>query len=273
MPELPEVEVLRRDLQSEVVGAHVVSVVVTGARTVRRQDPGTLVARLTGARLTAAGRAGKYLLVDLDGGSEKLVVHLRMSGQLILTGPDGARAVHTHAVIRFSDGRELRFVDPRTFGELFISREPLAPMGADPFDPGWGPGDLTAVLSGRQARLKALLMDQRRLAGLGNIYSDEALFVAGLRFDRPAGSLGQEEIARLHGAIVDTLGAAVEHRGSTLGDGGYVDLHGRPGAHQDHHRVYAREGRPCLRCSRPIVRLQLASRSTFLCPICQVVIP
>jgi formamidopyrimidine-DNA glycosylase len=269
MPELPEVEVLRRDLQSEVVGTAVVSVVVTGARTVRRQDPGALVARLTGARLTTAGRAGKYLLVGLDGGPDTLVVHLRMSGQLILTGPDGARAVHTHAVIRLSDGRELRFVDPRTFGELFISRQPPGPMGADPFDPHWRPADLAGVLSGRQARLKALLMDQRRLAGLGNIYSDEALFTAGLRFDRPAGSLRREEVARLHGAIVDTLAAAVEHRGSTLGDGGYLDLHGRPGAHQDHHRVYAREGCPCLRCARPVVRLRLGNRSTFLCPVCQ----
>lgn len=269
MPELPEVEVLRRDLEAEVVGAHVVSAVVTGSRTVRRQDPEALVTRLAGARLTAAGRVGKYLLVGLDGGSDTLVVHLRMSGQLILTGPGEPRAAHTHAVIRLSDGRELRFVDPRTFGELFVSREPPGPMGADPFDPRWRPADLAGVVAGRQARLKALLMDQRRLAGLGNIYSDEALFAAGLRFDRPAGSLGRREVARLHGAIVDTLAAAVAHRGSTLGDGGYVDLHGRPGAHQAHHRVYAREGRPCLRCGRAVVRLRLGNRSTFLCPACQ----
>lgn len=269
MPELPEVEVLRRDLEAEVVGAHVVTAVVTGPRTVRRQDPEALMTRLAGARLTSAGRAGKYLLVGLDGGFDTLVVHLRMSGQLLLTSPGEPRAAHTHAVIRLSDGRELRFVDPRTFGELFVSREPPGPMGADPLDPGWRPAHLAGVVAGRQARLKALLMDQRRLAGLGNIYSDEALFAAGLRFDRPAGSLGRREVARLHGAIVDTLAAAVEHRGSTLGDGGYVDLHGRPGAHQDHHLVYAREGHPCLRCARPVVRLRLGNRSTFLCPACQ----
>ena len=251
------------------MGAQVLSVVVTGARTVRRQDPGELVARLAGARLTAAGRAGKYLLVALDGGPDTLVVHLRMSGQLILTAPEAPRPAHTHAVIHLADGRELRFVDPRTFGELFVSREPPGPMGADPSDPGWRPTDLAGVVAGRQARLKSLLMDQRRLAGLGNIYSDEALFAAGLRFDRPAGSLGHREVARLHGAIVETLAAAVTHRGSTLGDGGYVDLHGRPGAHQDHHRVYAREGRPCLRCGRTVVRLRLGNRSTFLCPSCQ----
>ncbi len=269
MPELPEVEVLRHDLEAEVVGRRVEQAVVRGARTVRRQERGTLEARLAGARLSGAGRAGKYLLLHLDGGAETLVVHLRMSGQLILADPSQPPRAHTHAVIRLSDGRELRFVDPRTFGELFVTREVPAPMGADPLDPGWRPEHLAGVTAGRQARLKALLMDQRRLAGLGNIYSDEALFAAGLRFDRPAGSLSGREVSRLHGAIVATLAAAVAHRGSTLSDGGYVDLYGRPGAHQDHHRVYAREGRPCSRCTRPVVRLRLGSRSTFLCEACQ----
>ena len=269
MPELPEVEVLRRDLEAEVVGRSVEWAIVSGPRTVRRHDPEALVARLAGARLSGARRAGKYLLLGLDGGPEALVVHLRMSGQLILSDPAGSRAPHTHAVLRLSDGRELRFVDPRTFGELFVSSEPPGPMGADPLDPAWSPALLGRILAGRQARLKALLMDQRRLAGLGNIYSDEALFAAGLRFDRLAGSLVRREVARLHGAIVDTLAAAVAHRGSTLGDGGYVDLYGHPGGHQAHHRVYAREGRPCGRCARPVVRLRLGNRSTFLCPACQ----
>ena len=251
------------------MGASVESAVVSGVRTVRRQDPAAVVERLTGARLSSAGRVGKYLLVGLDGGPETLVVHLRMSGQLILADASAPLAPHTHAVLRLGGGRELRFVDPRTFGELFVTRDPPGPFGADPLDPGWRPGDLAGILSGRQARLKALLMDQRRLAGLGNIYSDEALFGAGLRFDRPGGSLVRREVDRLHGAIVDTLTAAVTHRGSTLPDGGYVDLFGRPGGHQDHHRVYAREGRPCLRCARPVVRLRLGNRSTFLCEACQ----
>ena len=269
MPELPEVEVLRHDLEAEVVGARVERAVVSGARTVRRQDPRALEARLAGARLTAAGRAGKYLLLRLDRGPENLVVHLRMSGQLMLADPSQPPPAHTHARLRFADGRELRFVDPRTFGELFVTGELPGPMGADPLDPGWRPEHLAGVTAGRQARLKALLMDQRRLAGLGNIYSDEALFAAGLRFDRPAGSLSGQEVSRLYGAIVETLTAAVAHRGSTLSDGGYVDLYGRPGAHQDHHRVYAREGRPCERCTRPVVRFRLGGRSTFGCPACQ----
>jgi formamidopyrimidine-DNA glycosylase len=269
VPELPEVEVLRRDLEAEVVGSTVAGAAVTGPRTVRRQDPRALEARLAGARLSGAGRAGKYLLVHLDGGADTLVVHLRMSGQLILTDAAQPHRPHTHAVLRLDDGRELRFVDPRTFGELFVTGQAPGPGGADPLDPDWRPEHLAGVTAGRQARLKALLMDQRRLSGLGNIYSDEALFAAGLRFDRAAGSLSSREVARLHGAIVDTLTAAVAHRGSTLSDGGYVDLYGRPGAHQDHHRVYAREGRPCSRCARPVVRLRLGNRSTFLCEACQ----
>ncbi|MGH9041699.1 MAG: Fpg/Nei family DNA glycosylase, partial [Acidimicrobiia bacterium] len=180
MPELPEVEVLRRDLEAEVVGATVDRAEVTGVRTVRRQEPQALVARLAGARLTSTARAGKYLLVGLDGVPDVLVVHLRMSGQLILADRGDPRARHTHAVIGLADGRELRFVDPRTFGELFVATGPPGPMGADPLDSGWRPADLARVLDGRQARLKGLLMDQRRLAGLGNIYSDEALFAARL---------------------------------------------------------------------------------------------
>lgn len=269
MPELPEVEVLRADLESEVVGARLTSVGITGPRTVRRQDAGALAARLGGARLTGAARAGKYLVLGLDGGPDALVVHLRMSGQLLLADGGTPGVAHTHAVLVLEDGRELRFVDPRTFGELFVTAEPPGPMGPDPLHPGWGPADLAGALAGRSGRLKGLLMDQRRLAGLGNIYSDEALFEAGLRFDRPAGSLGRTEVRRLHSAIVTTLTAAVEHRGSTLGDGGYVDLHGRPGTHQDHHRVYAREGRPCPRCARSVLRQRLGNRSTFLCEACQ----
>lgn len=269
MPELPEVEVIRRDLEAEVVGARLSSVEITGARTVRRQDAGALATRLTGARLTSASRAGKYLVLGLDGGPDALVVHLRMSGQLLVTGGDAPRAPHTHAVVGLADGRELRFVDRRTFGELFVTTGAPGPMGPDPLHPGWGLADLAGALSGRSARIKSLLMDQRRLAGLGNIYSDEALFEAGLRFDRPAGSLRRGEVRRLHTAIVATLSAAVEHRGSTLGDGGYVDLHGRPGTHQAHHRVYAREGQPCVRCTRSVARLRFGNRSTFLCEVCQ----
>lgn len=272
MPELPEVEVVRRGLRDEVAGREVTSVVVTGARTVRRQPTEELIRRLRGARLGSAGRLGKFLLLPLDGRPDTLVVHLRMSGQLVLAAPEDPLARHTHAVLGLSDGRELRFVDPRTFGELFVAADPAAVLrhlGPDPLSPGWSEATLAGGLARRRARLKPLLMDQRFLAGLGNIYSDEALFAAGLRWDRPAGSLDPVEVGRLHRTIGDTLKEAVGARGSSLSDAQYVDLYGRPGGYQAHHRVYGREGRPCVRCAEPVLRLRLGGRSTFFCPVCQ----
>ena len=273
---------MRRGLALEVAGLDVTSVAVTGARTVRRQPAEALVERLRGARLGEAGRIGKFLLVPLDDGAETLVIHLRMSGQLLLTAPDWPLAKHTHAVLGLSDGRELRFVDPRTFGELFVAPAPpggpgappgrpaaLAHLGPDPLSPGWSAAVLGRGLTGRTARLKLLLMDQRFVAGIGNIYSDEALFEARLRFDRPAGSLSGEEVGRLHRAVRKTLREAVSHRGSSLRDAQYVDLFGAPGDYQSRHRVYGREGEPCPRCGGPVRRISLGGRSTFLCETCQ----
>ncbi len=255
-----------------MAGRKVTSVAVTGARTVRRQPPEELVGRLRGATLGPAGRVGKFLLLPLDDGVETLVIHLRMSGQLLLTEPDRPRPPHTHAVLGLSDGRELRFVDPRTFGELFVADSPvqaLAHLGPDPLSTRWTPAALARTLAGRRIRLKLLLMDQRLVAGIGNIYSDEALFAARLRFDRPAGSLAADEIDRLHRAVRTTLREAVAHRGSSLRDAQYVDLFGAPGRYQLRHRVYGREGEPCPECGEPVRRIRLAGRSSFFCGGCQ----
>jgi formamidopyrimidine-DNA glycosylase len=272
VPELPEVEVVRRALEYEVTGRKVTSVAVTGARTVRRQPAEELAARLRGATLGPSGRVGKFLLLPLDDGAETLVIHLRMSGQLLLTGPDQPLPRHTHAVLGLSDGRELRFVDPRTFGELFVAESPvraLAHLGPDPLSAAWSPAALARTLAGRRGRLKLLLMDQRFVAGIGNIYSDEALFAARLRFDRPGGSLAADEIDRLYRAVRTTLREAVTDRGSSLRDAQYVDLFGAPGRYQLRHRVYGREGEPCPDCGAPVRRIRLAGRSTFFCEACQ----
>ncbi len=276
MPELPEVEVLRRDLEPLVAGRQVERVALSGPRTVRRQPPAEVVARLEGTRLAAIERIGKYLVVSLDDGADALVVHLRMSGQLLLVEPGRPHVPHTHAVMTLSGGAELRFVDPRTFGELFVAPRPvaaLAHLGVDPIGPEFTPDRLSALMAGRRGRLKALLLDQRVVAGLGNIYSDEALFGAGLRFDRAAGSLDPGEVSALHHSITTTLRRAIESRGSSLSDGQYVDLFGRPGGYQHHHLVYAREGRPCPRCDAPIRRGREAGRSTFYCDACQAARP
>jgi formamidopyrimidine-DNA glycosylase len=273
VPELPEVEVVRRDLEAHVSGHTITRVEVSGPRTVRRHSPGRLTRRLRGATLGTVDRRGKFLLLGLQEPSDQvLVVHLRMSGQLVLARAADPVARHTHAVLTLGGDTQLRFVDPRTFGELFVtsaSLPELAHLGPDPLSAQWTWRSLSAVLAGRRGLLKPLLMDQRHLAGLGNIYSDEALFTARLRGDRSAGSLTTADVRRLHRAISTTLQAAIERRGSSLADRQYVDLLGNAGSYQSEHRVYAREGRPCPYCHAPIIRLRLGGRSSFLCQTCQ----
>lgn len=269
MPELPEVETLRRDLERTVLGRRVASVEVTGLRSVRRHPtPDDFAARVTGRLISGIRRHGKYLLLALDDGPDQLVAHMRMSGQLLSVPPTSDRVKHTHVVVAFDDGGpNLRFVDPRTFGELFVAER--CPWEDAPDALGISLDDLRSVLAGRPTGLKALLMDQRRIAGVGNIYSDEALWRAGLRGDRPAGSLRLPQIRRLHEALADVLDEAVELRGSSLADAQYRDLFGQVGGFASRHAVYAREGQPCLRCGRPVVRRKVAGRSHFSCPRCQ----
>jgi formamidopyrimidine-DNA glycosylase len=178
-------------------------------------------------------------------------------------------------VLTFEGDRQLRFVDPRTFGEVFLSGvsgaggAELAHLGADPLDDLKGWTDLAERLQTRRARLKPLLMDQRFLAGIGNLYADEILFAARLRYDRTSQSLTPAEVQRLYRAMTATLTSAISHRGSSLADEQYRDVFGMIGDFQSRHRVYGREGRACRRCRQTIVRIKTSGRSTFLCPRCQ----
>jgi formamidopyrimidine-DNA glycosylase len=273
VPELPEVETVRRDLESEFAGQRVKRVEVTGRRSVRRhpshEDFST---RLEGRSIDGVRRKGKFLLVDLDDG-HVLVAHLRMSGQLLRADAADAMPKHAHVVMTFQHGRQLRFVDPRTFGELFITSAEvpeLAHFGPDPLDPVLDESHFGRMLAPRRTKVKPLLMDQRFLAGIGNIYSDEMLWSARIRHDRTANSLSSREVTRLHRAMVDTLQQAIIHRGSSLADAQYRDLFGAVGGYQRHHQVYDREGRPCARCQTTIVRVKANGRSTFFCTRCQV---
>jgi len=271
LPELPEVETVRRDLAATLAGVLVSAVSVTGLRSTRRHPTAaSFSAALAGRRLVGFERRGKYLLVILEPAAV-LVVHLRMSGQLRLAaGPDVPLAKHSHVVIDLDDGRQLRFVDPRTFGELFVTTPDvpeLAQLGVDAL--AVTQPELTRLLAGRRARIKVALSDQRIIAGIGNIYSDEILWTAGVRGTRPAGALRPVEIGRLHGAIGAVLGAAVESRGSSLRDQQYVDLGGLTGSYQERHAVYGREGLPCPRCGRRIRRIVVAQRSHFWCRCCR----
>ena len=279
MPELPEVEVMRRDLEREVVGKKIKAVEVTGTRSVRRhKNRKEFMAILTGRKITGVQRRGKYLVMKLDG-NDALVVHLGMSGQLLRAKTAREKAPkHTHVSITFTQGGLLRFVDPRTFGEMFVTPydeidqqvDELAHLGLDPLDTALAWDLFGRMLAERKTKLKPLLMDQKFIAGIGNVYSDEILFEAGLKWERQSDSLSQQEVRRLYRAISETLQDAVKYRGSSLADEQYVDLFGKPGEYQDHHQVYGREGQACVRCRRPIQRARYSNRSTFYCDACQV---
>jgi len=279
MPELPEVEVVRRDLDVVLRGRTIVSVEVGRDRAVRRAPSiSVFVDAVQGRVVRGTGRVGKFLVVDLDGPeADAVVIHLGMSGQLRAgSSNDEPRAPHTHVVFALDDGREVRFVDPRTFGQMFVSPvlgaarpEALAHLGPDALLEVTAPDDLVPLLAGRRVAVKTRLMDQQAVAGLGNIYSDEILFRAGVRGTRAAGSVTEAEVARIHAASQEVLRAAVEARGSSLADAQYVDLFGRPGRFQHDHAVHARAGEPCPRCSTPIARQRMGGRFGYWCPRCQ----
>jgi formamidopyrimidine-DNA glycosylase len=277
MPELPEVETVRRGLERFVVGRRVDSVEVGRERTVRRTSAAALVDGLTGTTVLAADRRGKYLRLPLDSGDE-LMIHLRMSGQLLVAPAGTDRPPHTHVVVHLDDAHELWFVDPRTFGEMVVfdpdhvavEVPELARMGIDPIAEELALATLRRILAGRRRQLKALLVDQHVIAGIGNIYADEILHRARLRPERTSDTVTRDGANRLHAAIHDVLTSAIEAGGSSLRDAQYVDLFGAGGSFQDEHRVYGRGGERCLTCGRGTVRrIVVAQRSTHFCPVCQ----
>ncbi len=299
MPELPEVETVRASLARDLVGKKIKAVSVTNGRVVRRhKSVKDFRALVEGRGVRDVSRLGKYLVIGLDNATH-LVIHLGMSGQLLRAkGPKDPKPKHTHAVFSFTPASELRFVDPRTFGEIFHSTPPgegadveiskfarlaiggdglamrgavpeLAHLGLDPFEDQFGWDRFAAVLRSRTTALKTVLTDQDIICGIGNIYADETLFNAGLRYDRPSDSLSTIEIRRLHRSIAEVLTEAIKYGGSTLADEQFVDPDGTPGRYQEFHQVYNREGLPCTQCRRPILRVTFRQRSTYYCENCQ----
>ncbi len=281
MPELPEVETVRRGLQQNFVGRKITKVEVGRERTVRRTSREALIDGLTGVKVLSATRRGKYLICALDSG-QKLMVHLRMSGRLIIAKPGATRPPHTHVVLHLaktdSVESELWFVDPRTFGEVVVfdpdkvktQMPDLMNLGVDPLTDEFSPETLRGLFKNRRGNLKALLLNQHFVAGIGNIYADEILHLAKLRPDRLPGRLTMATLTRLHAAIVEVLNKAVVAGGSTLKDTQYVDLDGQTGSFQDEHRVYGRAGLQCLTCRRGrILMTVVAGRTTCYCSACQ----
>jgi formamidopyrimidine-DNA glycosylase len=275
MPELPEVEITRRHLEPVLCGAVVGEVAVRRERALRLQPrPGDFAARLRGRRVLRLGRRGKYLLADV-GGDLTWVTHLGMSGRMSLALPGEPEGAHTAVVVTLEGGPEVRFVDPRTFGHTAVlTVEELAVAGPARL----GPDALDALprsrvladrLAGRRAPIKPLLLDQRLMAGLGNIYADEVLHRARLRPDRAAGSLSPEEVAALRRAVRPVLEAALRRGGTSLADLAYLLPDGRAGGYLERLAVYGRAGEPCRRCGAAVERIVQRGRSSYFCPECQ----
>jgi len=278
--ELPEVEVVRRDLEKEVVGKRVKDVEVrphrNAMRVIRRHARRKEFAdRLTGKKIAKVDRKGKYVLLYLDDG-DVLVVHFGMSGQFLRGTKRQSLQPHTHVVIEFHQGGDLRYIDPRTFGEMFVTAgdelgkvKELDHIAIDPLEDTFTWQEFSAELARRASKLKTLLMDQKFVSGLGNIYSDEVLFAAGLRHDRMSDSLSSQEVRRLYRAIREVVQDAIRFRGTTLDDEAYLDLFGKPGEFQSELKVYGRKGLACRRCRTPIDVIRISGRNSYFCPQCQ----
>jgi formamidopyrimidine-DNA glycosylase len=288
MPELPEVETVARQLEPELEGRRIESLEVLDARWSRPVVPEVLGEAVSGARIRGLGRRGKYLLLALDG-DRTLVMHLRMTGNLILVegeemvdpsegrrlyeGERSTSARHLRARFVLDGGREVWFTDSRRFGEAFLIDDAdlerrFERLGVEPLSPAFTPEALGEMAAGRVVPLKSFLLDQSGVAGVGNIYADEALFRARLHPLSPAGSMKPEHLVALRDGVVAALEAGIDGGGASIDD--YRDGRGEKGTMQDEFLVHTREGEPCPACGTPILRIVVSGRSTYFCPSCQV---
>jgi formamidopyrimidine-DNA glycosylase len=288
MPELPEVETIARGLSTRVTGDVIESVWLGSKPEILKSPASEIAATLESKRIAGVRRLGKHIVFDLESGGRasapvkrksprkfskasastrdtaQWIVHLGMTGRMLVCNPDQVIEKHTHAVAKLASGRELRFVDPRRFGRLSVAHGFDAP-GSEPLEVGLD--RFIELFRGRKTPIKSALLNQKLLRGVGNIYADESLFRAGIRPRRRAASLTRAELARLYSAIREVLKEAIALGGSSISD--YVDSDGEEGFFQLQHRVYGREGEPCLACKTPVKRVVIAGRSSHYCPKCQ----
>ena len=273
MPELPEVETIRRHLAPRVEGRVLERLEILDPRWCEPAPPNEVQDAVAGRRIERLARRGKYLVLELED-DVHLVMHLRMTGNLLLAPSDGSPPPYVRVRFELSDGERVLFTDPRRFGtgvvllgseardEYFAAR-----LGVEPLDPDFTPDALRLMARGRAAPVKAFLLTQERIAGVGNIYADEALFRARIHPLRPAGTLKRPQIEALRDAVVASLQAGIDARGATIDD--FRNPDGARGAFQDRFLVHQREGEPCPRCGRAIVKLRAAGRGTYVCERCQ----
>jgi len=268
MPELPEVETIANGLNRRVAGDRIESVWVSDKPEPLKSPAADISATLEGAQVERVQRVGKHIVFDLAPGrgpGRQWIVHLGMTGKLLVTVPETETEKHTHLVARLASGRELRFVDPRRFGRLEVRQSGFSGPGAEPLK--IGVQEFARLFHGSKAPVKAALLNQKLLHGVGNIYADEALFRARVRPRRRANSLSQAELRKLHAGLLRVLKAAIAAGGSSVSD--YVDADGEEGFFQIQHRAYGREGKPCVTCKTPIKKIVVAGRGTHYCPKCQ----
>jgi formamidopyrimidine-DNA glycosylase len=279
VPELPEVETVRRGLEKWVVGRRIAAVEVFGERTLRRHvaGPSDFTSRMAGRTVVGARRRGKFLWLPLDDGAN-LLAHLGMSGQFLAVPPASEPSRHTKAQFHFDDdGMELRFCDQRTFGGLALADDDLTDDGVpvvlshvapDPLEPAFDPERFAAALRRRRTGLKRAILDQTLISGIGNIYADEALWRARLHFARATDGMRRPEVSRLLEAVDDVLRAAIKAGGTSF-DALYVAVNGESGWFDRSLEAYGRDGGPCSRCGTPIARVSFTNRSSYFCPKCQ----
>jgi formamidopyrimidine-DNA glycosylase len=269
MPELPEVETIVRGLRGPLVGRQFTGIRVGWENLVAKCSVEEFKRRLVGQKVLAVKRRGKYLIFALAGGGS-LIVHLRMTGRLLIKNSDDEFDKHDHLIFELDDGRELRFNNVRKLGRVYLvddEDEILGELGPEPLDDEFTLAGFAALLSGRRGMLKPLLLNQRFMAGIGNIYADEALFAARIHPERKADTLTTEEIERLYDAIRRVLRQGIENRGTTFS--AYRDAEGREGRNQEVLQVSRNTDQPCPRCGTPIERTVVGGRGTYFCPRCQ----
>ena len=268
MPELPEVETIRRQLcEAGVEGCVIETVEIDWPRTVDPFSPKEFCSRVEGRTLERLSRHGKWLIFELDG-EENLLVHLRMTGGFYLSQGVLKKGPYDRAILRLKNGLNLHFRDPRKFGRWRLGAFPLG-LGPDALE--IGARQFFKTLAKTNRGLKVLLLDQSFIAGVGNIYADEALFEARLHPERRAGTLSEEDKLALYNAVTHVIRAGVDNGGTSLGDGqgNYTDLNGKSGGHREKVKAYGRSGQPCAVCGQPLQKIRVAQRSTVFCPHCQ----
>ncbi len=285
MPELPEVETIARGLDKRVGGDKIESVWIGSRKQPLKSPAGVIASTLEGKRILRVHRAGKHIVFELEGeqartgrravrGKTRLaaslptaqwIVHLGMTGRMVVSEPAAEIAKHTHLIAKLASGRELRFIDPRMFGKLSVHAGGFDPGGVEPLEV--SEERFVALFRGRKTPIKSALLNQKLLRGVGNIYADESLFRAGIRPRRRAATITREQLGKLHRAVQEVLREAITLGGSSISD--YVDADGEEGFFQLRHRVYGREGEPCLVCKTAIRRVVLAGRSSHYCSRCQ----